>query len=73
MPSQTAINLPDFCLVVLIGPTGSGKSTFAARHFKPTEVISSDYCRGVVADDENDQTASKPAFDLVHYIAEKAA
>ncbi len=71
MTAPTAINLPDFCMVVLIGPTGSGKSTFASRHFKPTEVISSDICRGVVADDENDQTASKPAFDLAHFIAEK--
>ncbi|WP_030206924.1 polynucleotide kinase-phosphatase [Streptomyces sp. NRRL S-87] len=61
----------DLSLVVLIGATGSGKSTFARRHFKPTEVISSDYCRGLVADDENDQSASKDAFDVLHYIAGK--
>jgi len=68
---MTTINLPDFCLVVLIGATGSGKSTFAARHFLPTEIVSSDACRGVVADDTNDQMASGPAFELVHFIARK--
>ncbi|MFD7836937.1 polynucleotide kinase-phosphatase [Streptomyces sp. NPDC059761] len=61
----------DLSLVVLIGATGSGKSTFARRHFKPTEVISSDYCRGLVADDENDQSASRDAFEVLHYIAGK--
>ncbi|MFD3717738.1 polynucleotide kinase-phosphatase [Streptomyces sp. NPDC058674] len=63
--------VPDLSLVVLIGATGSGKSTFARKHFKATEVISSDYCRGLVADDENDQGASKDAFDVLHYIAGK--
>ncbi|MFD5099129.1 polynucleotide kinase-phosphatase [Streptomyces albidochromogenes] len=61
----------DLSLVVLVGATGSGKSTFARRHFKPTEVISSDFCRGLVADDENDQSASRDAFDVLHYIAGK--
>ncbi|MFJ8941631.1 polynucleotide kinase-phosphatase [Streptomyces sp. NPDC102365] len=61
----------DLSLVVLIGASGSGKSTFARRHFKPTEVISSDFCRGLVADDENDQSASKDAFDVLGYIAGK--
>ncbi|MFE5615633.1 polynucleotide kinase-phosphatase [Streptomyces sp. NPDC056470] len=61
----------DLSLVVLIGASGSGKSTFAHRHFKPTEVISSDFCRGLVADDENDQSASRDAFDVLHYIAGK--
>ncbi len=56
---------------MLIGASGSGKSTFARRHFKPTEVISSDFCRGLVADDENDQSASRDAFDVLHYIAGK--
>jgi protein phosphatase len=63
------IDLPEPCLVVLIGPSGSGKSTFAAKHFKPTEVISSDFCRGLVADDENDQSATKDAFAVLHFIA----
>ncbi|MFJ6833843.1 polynucleotide kinase-phosphatase [Streptomyces sp. NPDC091209] len=61
----------DLSLVVLIGASGSGKSTFARRHFKPTETISSDFCRGLVADDENDQSASGDAFDVLHYIAGK--
>jgi len=61
----------DLSLVVLVGASGSGKSTFAHRHFKPTEVISSDFCRGLVSDDENDQGATKDAFDVLHYIAGK--
>jgi polynucleotide kinase-phosphatase len=65
------LTLPDLCLVVLIGASGSGKSTFARSHFKPTEIISSDFCRGLVADDENDQSATRDAFDVLHYIAGK--
>lgn len=65
------IELPELSLVVLIGPSGSGKSSFARKHFKPTEVISSDYCRGLVADDENDQSATADAFDVLHYIVGK--
>jgi protein phosphatase len=65
------LNIPELSLVVLVGVSGSGKSTFAAAHFKPTEVISSDYCRGLVADDENDQSATTDAFDVLHYIAGK--
>ena len=65
------ITLPELSLVVLVGASGCGKSTFARRHFRPTEVISSDYCRGMVADDENDQSATPDAFDLLHYIAGK--
>ena len=63
------IDLPDPSLVVLIGPSGSGKSSFARAHFAPTEVISSDFCRGLVADDENDQAASADAFAVLHFIA----
>lgn len=61
----------DLSLVVLVGASGSGKSTFARRHFKLTEVISSDFCRGLVSDDENDQSATRDAFDVLHYIAGK--
>ena len=65
------IKIPELSLVTLIGATGSGKSSFARKHFKPTEVISSDFCRGLVSDDENDQAASKDAFELLHFIARK--
>lgn len=65
------LEIPNLSLVVLIGPSGSGKSTFARRHFKPTEVLSSDACRGLVSDDENDQSASTDAFDVLRYIAGK--
>lgn len=65
------INIPELSLVVLVGPSGSGKSTFGRKHFKPTEVISSDYCRGLVSDDENDQTATNDAFAVLHFIAAK--
>ena len=66
-----ALAVPRLSLVVLIGVSGSGKSTFASQQFRPTEVISSDYCRGLVADDENDQSASADAFELLHFIVGK--
>src|SRR5918911_4134449 len=65
------IEIPELCLVVLIGPSGSGKSTFAKKHFKPTEVLSSDFCRGLVSDDENSQEATQDAFDVLQYVAGK--
>jgi protein phosphatase len=65
------IKIPKLSLVVLIGPSGSGKTTFARRHFKPTEILSSDACRGMVSDDENDQAVTKDAFDVLHFIAGK--
>ena len=65
------INLPELSLIVLVGTTGSGKSTFARTHFKPTEIMSSDYFRGLVSDDENDQSATGDAFDTLHYVAGK--
>lgn len=65
------ITLPELSLVVLIGPSGAGKSSFARKHFKPTEVLSSDYCRGLVSDDENNQAATTDAFEVLHFIASK--
>jgi protein phosphatase len=65
------LEIPELSLVVLVGTTGSGKSTFAHRHFKPTEIMSSDYFRGLVSDDENDQSATGDAFDVLHYVAGK--
>ena len=63
------IAIPRLSLVVLIGPSGSGKSTFARKHFLTTEVLSSDACRGLAADDETDQSATKDAFAILHFIA----
>jgi protein phosphatase len=65
------IKIPELSLVVLIGPSGSGKSTFASKCFLPTEIVSSDACRGMISDDENDQTVTAEAFDLVHTIIRK--
>ncbi len=62
------LRFPELSLVLLVGPSGSGKSTFARRHFKATEIVSSDACRGIVSDDENDQTVSAQAFELLHFI-----
>src|SRR4051794_26583019 len=65
------ITIPALSLVVLIGASGSGKSSFARAHFQATEVLSSDFCRGLVADDQNDQGATGDAFDVLHYVAAK--
>ena len=65
------IKIPEPSLVLLIGPSGSGKSTFAHKHFKPTEILSSDFCRGLVSDDETDQTATDDAFEVLRFIAAK--
>src|SRR5258706_8850883 len=65
------ITIPELSLVVLIGPSGCGKSTFARNFFKPTEVLSSDFCRGLVSDNENDQAVTKEAFEILHFIARK--
>jgi protein phosphatase len=63
------ILLPAGCLVVLVGASGSGKSTFAAKHFLRTETVSSDECRALVHDDPNDQSATDAAFEVLYLIA----
>jgi protein phosphatase len=63
--------VPELSLVVLIGASGSGKSTFARERFRSSEIVSSDACRALVADDENDQSATGDAFEVVHFIAGK--
>ncbi|MGA2850127.1 MAG: polynucleotide kinase-phosphatase [Terracidiphilus sp.] len=65
------ITIPELSLVLLIGPSGSGKSSFGRKLFLPTEVVSSDACRGLVADNENDQAATGDAFELLHEIVRK--
>ena len=65
------MKIPEPSLVILIGPSGSGKSTFAREHFKPTEILSSDFCRGLVSDDETDQAATNDAFEVLRFIASK--
>ena len=65
------MKIPEPSLVLLIGPSGSGKSTFAREHFKPTEILSSDFCRGLVSDDETDQAATDDAFEVLHFITSK--
>ncbi|HYN97353.1 MAG TPA: polynucleotide kinase-phosphatase [Pilimelia sp.] len=69
--SPRDLTIPQLCLVALVGASGSGKSTFARGHFGPYEVISSDFCRGLVCGDENDQSATADAFDVLYYIAGK--
>ncbi len=63
------LSLPELSLVVLIGASSSGKSTFARQHFRPTEVLSSDACRALVSDDENSLEATTVAFEVLHAIA----
>jgi protein phosphatase len=62
------IVLPELSLVVLVGASGSGKSSFARRHFGPFEIASSDFCRGMVSNDENNLGVSKEAFELLYAI-----
>lgn len=65
---MTRLEIPATCLVVLVGTSGSGKSTFAARHFGPFATVSSDWCRGVVSDDPTAQEATPAAFELLHHV-----
>jgi len=71
MTMTDTIKIPELSMVVLVGVSGSGKSTFAKRVFKETEIISSDKCRAIVSDDENNQAATDDAFELLHYISSK--
>lgn len=68
---MTRLTLPELSLVVLVGASGSGKSTFAATHFGPFETLSSDFFRGLVSNDENDQSATAAAFEALHVVAGK--
>ncbi len=70
-PNPREIVVPRLALVVLAGVSGSGKSTWARKHFLPTEIVSSDRCRAMISDDENNQAVSPAAFRLVHFIVEE--
>lgn len=65
------LTIPELAIVALVGPSGSGKSSFARKHFRRTEILSSDFCRGLVSDDENSQAATNDAFEVLHFIASK--
>jgi len=65
------LTIPELAVVALVGPSGSGKSSFARKHFRPTETLSSDFCRGLVSDAENSQAATNDAFDVLYFIASK--
>ena len=69
MTSEIAIADPS--LVVLVGAAGAGKSTFAARHFAPDEILSSDRFRAMVSGDEANQKATKAAFVVLHKALER--
>ncbi len=62
------ISVPRRTLLVLCGPAGCGKSTFAARRFLPTEIVSSDACRAMISDDDTNQGVNYETFNLFHYI-----
>jgi protein phosphatase len=68
---MTQLAIPRMSLVVLVGSSGSGKSSFARKHFGPFETLSSDYFRGLVSNDENDQAATAAAFDALRFVAAK--
>ena len=69
--NQQQFDIPSPSLIVLIGVSGSGKSTFARKHFQPSQIVSSDLCRVLVADDENDQSATLDAFAVLHLIVRR--
>lgn len=69
MRENKQIKLPELSLIVLIGASGSGKSTFAAKYFKPAEIVSSDKCRALVSNDENNQSVSSDAFALARWLS----
>jgi len=67
------LRLPAPCLVVLVGPTGSGKSTWADSHFASNEIVSSDRLRAMVGAGEDDQVAGTAAFEILERIVVERA
>jgi F420-dependent oxidoreductase-like protein len=68
---EQALRLPSSCLVVLVGPSGSGKSAWAAANFRPGQVVASDDLRALVGEGPHDQRAGKDAFDLLDLVLER--
>jgi len=71
MNTPHIITIPRRTLLVLCGPAGSGKSTFAAQRFASTTIVSSDHCRAMICDDENNQQVNRDTFELFHLIIQK--
>ncbi len=71
MTTPKIIKVPRRTLLVLCGPAGSGKSTFAVQRFPATTIVSSDHCRAMICDDENNQQVNRDAFELFHFIIQK--
>ena len=71
MTMRKIIKVPHRTLLVLCGPAGCGKSTFAAQRFIPTSIVSSDHCRAMICDDENNQRVNRDTFELFHFIIQK--
>ena len=68
MNTANIITIPSRTLLVLCGPAGSGKSTFAAQRFSASNIVSSDQCRAMICDDENNQKVNRQTFELFHLI-----
>ena len=71
MATKYTITVPELSLIALMGPSSAGKSTFAARYFKPTEILSSDFFRAMISDNENDQSVTREAFSLLYAAADQ--
>jgi len=71
MDKKYIIEIPEIAVVAMVGTSSSGKSTFAQRYFKPTEVLSSDYFRALISDDENSLEVNTQTFDTLYYVAHK--
>lgn len=62
------LHLPAPCLVVLVGPGASGKSTWATANFPADTIVSSDRLRALVGTGEDDVSASSAVFDLLEQV-----